>query len=155
MAVQQVKNAGAEYAQLLGTVNTLIAPKKINIKVFDVNGDNKLSTKELQYALAQLPHMKVNKGFVELNDYNKNGQLVQTTTKIITGDTYNTKTFKYNKNGQMTQELYKGPQGSSTTTFTYHPDGNLQSKTVKAKTGTMIFNYSQDGKLMDITAQKK
>ena len=151
MTVQNVKSVNAEHLQLLGTVKNLIAPKKINIMVFDANGDKKLSTKELKVALKQIPNMKVQGPFVNLNDYDMNGNLVKTISKLTSGDPYSVSEYKYNKKGQKIEEKLKNASGeTSTKVFGYYPDGKIQ--TVKSTTANngIIFNYSPEGELLNI-----
>ena len=154
MAVPQIQNTGAEYTQLLGTVKALSEQKKLNISFFDTNNDGKLSHKELKTALSQLPNIKVNNLFVDINDYDKNGRLMKTTKKIKTGTEYSTTSYKYSQTGQKTEEQHVGPMGSSTTTFSYYPDGSLKKQQVKDKSGTIIYNYKEDGTLLNIETPK-
>ena len=147
MTVENINTSNANYAQLLGQVNSLIAPKKINIKVFDQNMDGKLSVKELKKALTLIPNMKVSQGIVSLNEVDKNGNIIETTKKIITGTFLDNTKFQYDKNGKKIKATTTSGKGKiSTTTYTYYDNGALKTSSTKDSKGkTITLNYSENG----------
>ena len=153
MAVSKTQSVGQDYNTLLGKVQKQADKKKVNIKVFDDNMDGKLSIDELKMALTRMPKLVVNNGEVQINDYDKKGNLVQEILKSADGEFINKAVNAYDKNNKKVSTTFTSSDGiKSETTYKYHKNGVLKSMESKVNSGEMFTEtYFENGNMESVS----
>lgn len=150
MSVGKVNGNNQEYTQLYATIQKQAEAKKVSIKVFDANNDGKISLLELKLAQKQIPTMFVGNEEVQLEEYDKKGNLIKTSRRDANGEFINASTYTYSKQGKLEKITFLEKDGVvGTATYQYHQNGNLKSETTKFKDGsTSVFNYDKNGNMI-------
>ena len=150
MTVGKLEGQNLAYNSLYSTISKQMAKSKANILIFDTNKDGKLSMSELNVAKEKLPTMLVSDiGDVQFTKLNKKGKVVgREQYNAENGDFISSSSYEYDSKGRQSKIVNKDSSGMiSTTTYSYHKNGNLSQERFVAGDDVIVFDYDNKGNL--------